>query len=82
VVLKYFPARASKPITVLLETLLNGIVAIGHLLSAKPRRVTRASLPLLRGAGLGQCRGTAKDQRGDCDQNDPAHWVPPSFSYL
>jgi hypothetical protein len=82
VVLKCLAAGAAEPITVLLEALLNGIVAIGHLLSAKPRSVARTSLPLLRGAGLSQRSRTAKDQPGNCDQNDPVHWVPPSLSFL
>jgi hypothetical protein len=36
VVLKSLPARSAKPFAVLLQTLLDGIVAICQLVSAKP----------------------------------------------
>jgi hypothetical protein len=73
VVLKNLPACAAKSFPVLLEALLDGIVAICHLLSAKPRRIVRASLLLLRGAGLRSRRATSQNQDGNCYQNDSAH---------
>jgi len=73
VVLKKLPACAAKSFPVLLEALLDGIVAIRHLLSAKPRRIVRASLLLLRGAGLRSRRATSQNQDGNCYQNDSAH---------
>jgi hypothetical protein len=39
VVLKSLPACPAKSFTVLLEALLDGVVALRQLLSAKPRRV-------------------------------------------
>jgi hypothetical protein len=73
VVLKNLPACAAKSFPVLLEALLDGIVAIRHLLSAKPRRIVRASLLLLRGAGLRSRRAISQNHDGNCYQNDSAH---------
>jgi NADH:ubiquinone oxidoreductase subunit B-like Fe-S oxidoreductase len=44
------------------EALVYGIIAIGHLLSTKPRRVTRASLMLVRCAPFGLCLRHAASQ--------------------
>jgi hypothetical protein len=52
VIFKNLPTGSPKPFTVLLEALLNGAIAVPQLRSAKPRRVARASLMLLRRAGL------------------------------
>jgi hypothetical protein len=46
-VLEGLPACPTKVCAVLLEALLNGVVAVGHLLSAEPRRIARAGAPLL-----------------------------------
>jgi hypothetical protein len=48
VVLKCLPACPAKSLTVLLQALLDGVIASGQLFSAKPRRIARAGLPLLR----------------------------------
>jgi hypothetical protein len=53
VVLKGLPACSAKSFTVLLEALLNGVIAICQLRSAKPRCVARACLALLRIASSG-----------------------------
>src|SRR5712691_12513152 len=73
VVLKNLPACAAKLFAVLLEALLDGMVAICHLLSAKPRRIVRASVLLLRGAGLRSRRAISQNHDGNCYQNDSAH---------
>jgi hypothetical protein len=64
VILKDGPAGAAEAFTMLLEALLDSIVTLTHLLSAKPRRVARASLPLLRTAVLRLRIAAAKSQRG------------------
>jgi anti-sigma factor RsiW len=64
VILKHGPACAAKPFAVLLEALLDGIVTLAHLPPAKPRRVARASLPLLWGAILRLRIAASKSQRG------------------
>jgi hypothetical protein len=51
-VLKGLPACPTEVLTVLLETLLDGVVAIRHLFSAKPRRIARTGFPLLGSAAL------------------------------
>ena len=73
VVLKNLPACAAKSFPVLLEALLDGIVTISHLLSAKPRRIVRASLLLLRRAGLRSRRAISQNHDGNCYQSDSAH---------
>jgi hypothetical protein len=74
-ILKNLPACSAQLFTVLLEALLDRGVAIRHLLSAKPRRVARASRLLLRStvSGLRQCTATPENQRGNCCQNNSAH---------
>jgi hypothetical protein len=61
---KRFPACSAEPLTVLLEALLDGVITICQLLSAKPRSVARASLLLLQGAsaGLRPCVATYQNQ--------------------
>src|SRR3981081_3158765 len=77
VVLKRLPACSAKSVAVLLETLLDGAIAIRQLLSAKPRRIPRASTALLRSAGLRLRIAASQDQCGDqcgnCDQENSAH---------
>jgi hypothetical protein len=75
VLLKYLAACPAKSFTVLLEALLDGVIAFRHLISAKPRRIARASLPFLRRAlsGLGSRIATSQDQRGNGYQNNSAH---------
>jgi hypothetical protein len=61
VVLKNLPACPTKMLTVLLEALLDGVVAIRHLLSAKPRRIarTRAAFLWRAASGLRPCTATS-----------------------
>src|SRR3979490_1246054 len=73
VVLKRLPACSAKSVAVLLETLLDGAIAIRQLLSAKPRRIPRASTALLRSAGLRLRIAASQDQCGNCDQENSAH---------
>jgi hypothetical protein len=67
-ILKNLPACSTELLAVLLEALLNGVVAVRHLLSAKPRGVARAGAPLLRSTvwDLRQCIATSQSQRGNC----------------
>jgi hypothetical protein len=67
----------AKLVAMLLEALLDGAVAIRHLLSAKPRRIARTSAPLLRRAALRLCIATAENQDGNCQQNNSAHCLLP-----
>ncbi|MDB5636965.1 MAG: hypothetical protein JWP51_1873 [Bradyrhizobium sp.] len=75
VLLKCLAACPAKSFTVLLEALLDGVIAFRQLISAKPRRIARASLPLLRRAlsGLRSRIATSQNQRGNCYQNKSAH---------
>lgn len=86
--LKCLAACPAKSFTVLLEALLDGVIAFRQLISAKPRRIARASLPLLRRAlsGLRSRIATSQNQRGNCYQNKSAHCflrgdcsLPPDF---
>jgi hypothetical protein len=79
VVLKNLPACPTKMLTVLLEALLDGVVAIRHLLSAKPRRIarTRAAFLWRAASGLRPCTATSENQRGDGRQDNSVHFAPP-----
>jgi hypothetical protein len=73
--LKHLPACPAKPVTMLLKALLDGVVALGHLLSAKPRCIARASLMLLRRplSGLRSCIATSQNQQRKSYQSNSAH---------
>jgi hypothetical protein len=75
VILKCLAACPAKSFTVLLEALLDGVIALRQLISAKPRRIARASLPFLRRAlsGLRSRIATSQNQRGNGYQNNSAH---------
>jgi len=79
VVFKSLPACPAKPFTVLLEALLDGVIAIRHLLSAKPRCITRAGLVLLGGAvsGFRSRIAASQNQCGNGYQNNFAHSLLP-----
>jgi hypothetical protein len=69
VFLKHLPARPAESFTALLEALLDGGIAVRHLLSAKPRCIAGASLLLFGCApsGLRLRNVTAQNQHGNCD---------------
>jgi hypothetical protein len=75
VLLKCLAACPAKSFTVLLEALLDGVIAFRQLISAKPRRIARASLAFLRRAlsGLGSRIAASQNQRGNGYQNNSAH---------
>jgi hypothetical protein len=81
VILKDLPACVTELLAVLLEALLDGVVAVSQLLSAKPRCVARTSVALLRRARLGLRVAIAQNQHGKC-QHNPAHSLLPGRSAI
>jgi hypothetical protein len=73
VVLKDLPACSTELFAVLLEALLDGVVAICQLLSTKPRCIARAGLMFLRRAVLRSRIAPSQNQRGNCYQDNSAH---------
>jgi hypothetical protein len=62
----------------LLEASPDRVVALCHLLSAKPRRIARASVPLLWSAGLRSGIAAFENQHRNCQHSCPAHSLVPN----
>ena len=73
VVLKCLSARSAKSFAILLEALLDGVIALRQFIPAKPRGIARAGVSLLRGAFLGSCVAKSQNQDVNYHQNNSAH---------
>jgi hypothetical protein len=63
-----------------LQTLLDDTIAFRQQMSAKPRRVARASLMLLRRVGLRLCGAAiSQNERRNCYQGNSMHRLPPTY---